>query len=175
MAYYYRYSPNSNVDLWREETLPEFKEVILQSNDQPTDGKIYVMFHGTTYSAAVQIIQAGFIQSEGGMLGRGVYVSRDINKAARYPINNKRDQVILKLRVNVGRVKKIDYQKHPMQKTWHENGYDTAWVPATCGMVESRLEEDCVWDPKRIKVVEIAYASPEHKQQLNIWLLIHSQ
>uniref|UniRef100_A0A8C5N074 PARP catalytic domain-containing protein n=1 Tax=Leptobrachium leishanense TaxID=445787 RepID=A0A8C5N074_9ANUR len=119
---------------------------------QPDDGKIYSMYHGTTAAAAEQIIMKGFRQSPDGMLGRGVYVSRDPNKAARYPLEDKRDQVILKLRVNVGKVKKIDRQYHPMQKTWHKHGFDTAWVPPNCDMVRSGLEEDCVWDPKRIRV-----------------------
>uniref|UniRef100_A0A8C5MUS1 PARP catalytic domain-containing protein n=1 Tax=Leptobrachium leishanense TaxID=445787 RepID=A0A8C5MUS1_9ANUR len=127
--------------------------VVHCGGNQPKDGKIYVMYHGTTVAAAQEIIKKGFRQSSAdGMLGRGVYVSRDQDKAARYPLDNKSDQVILKLRVNVGRVKKIDYQGHPMQKTWHDHGYDTAWVPAFIGMVKSELEEDCVWDPKRIKV-----------------------
>uniref|UniRef100_A0A8C5MVN8 PARP catalytic domain-containing protein n=1 Tax=Leptobrachium leishanense TaxID=445787 RepID=A0A8C5MVN8_9ANUR len=124
-------------------------------DSEPTNGRIYVMYHGTTLAAAEQIIKNGFRQSPDGMLGRGVYVSRDEDKAARYPLGDKSDQVILKLHVNVGKVKKIDRQRHPMQKTWHDKGFDTAWVPHCCGMVDSGLEEDCVWDPDRIKVVWI--------------------
>ncbi|KAM4015437.1 uncharacterized protein ACNLHF_002105 [Anomaloglossus baeobatrachus] len=168
MAFHFQFSPNYAGDIWREETLPGFQEVILSSNDLPKDGKIYVMYHGTTYSAAKDIIKTGFRQSSDGMLGRGVYVSRDMNKALRYPLNNQTDQVVLKLRVNVGKVKKIDYQGHPMQKTWHDNGYDTAWVPAFCGAVKSGLEEDCIWDPERIKVVGIAKAPPKYQQELEL-------
>ncbi|XP_073441727.1 uncharacterized protein [Dendrobates tinctorius] len=133
----------------------------------PFDRKIYVMYHGTTLKAAIQIVQNGFVRSRDGMLGPGVYVSRDIDKAARYPLGDQRDQVILKLRVNVGRVKMIDCQGHKLQKTWHEEGYDTAWVPAYCGMVKSGLEEDCIWDPKRIKVVGIAKSPQNMLQYLN--------
>ncbi|KAG8569278.1 hypothetical protein GDO81_014337 [Engystomops pustulosus] len=162
MAYNRGCSLNSNdEDIWREETLPGFQEGVLYGDDMPKDGKIYEMYHGTTFLAALEIMLSGFKQSEDGMLGRGVYVTRDINKAQRYPLSDKTDQVVLKLRVNVGKVKKIDYQDHFMQKKWHQYGYDTAWVPAYCGMVNSGLEEDCVWDPRRIKVVEIAYASPQ--------------
>ncbi len=79
------------------------------------------------------------------MLGRGVYLSRDLEKARRYPLKLKAYQrVILKVKVNVGKVKKIDCQGHPLQKTWHDQGYDTAWCPPKCGMVPSGLEEDCV-------------------------------
>ncbi|OCT72514.1 hypothetical protein XELAEV_18035494mg [Xenopus laevis] len=160
MAYYVNHGEDNDVEeFWREERLPYFQEIILQSNYQPLDRKIYVMYHGTTFAAAIQIIQKGFKQSEDGMLGRGVYVSRNKDKAARYPLGNQFDQVILKLRVNVGKVIAINYQGHPFQKTWHNYGYDTAWVPASSGMVPSQLEEDCIWDPKRIKVVGIAYAS----------------
>lgn len=162
MAYVYGYG---TVDFWAEERLPYFQEILLQGSDQPTDGKIYVMYHGTTSSNAKGIIVNGFRQSKDGMLGRGVYVSRAIDKALCYPLLDKSDQVVLKLRVNVGKVIKIDRQYHPMQKTWHDHGYDTAWVPPYCGMVKSDLEEDCVWDPKRIKVVDIAYATNLYVQK----------
>ncbi|KAM3922921.1 uncharacterized protein RB166_011988 [Leptodactylus fuscus] len=147
-------------DFWEAESLPGFHEMSLLSNDRPKNKKIYVMYHGTTLEAAMQIIENGFKRSRGGMLGKGVYVSRDINKAANYPLGDHWDQVILKLRVNVGRVKMIDYQGHPLQAAWHKEGYDTAWVPEYCGMVSSGLEEDCIWDPNRIKVVGIARAPP---------------
>lgn len=93
--------------------------------------------------------------SGGGTLGPGVYCSRDINKAMGYPGGcSANDRVVLKLRVRVGRVKKIDGQSWNMQTTWHQHGYDTAWLPATAG-----LEEDCVWDPKRLTVVGIAHCT----------------
>ncbi|KAM4016970.1 uncharacterized protein ACNLHF_003122 [Anomaloglossus baeobatrachus] len=147
-------------DFWEAETLPNFREFRLNSNDIPRNGKIYKMYHGTTLEAALQIIQDGFKRSGDGMLGAGVYVSRDIEKASCYPTEDRWNQVILRLRVNVGRVKMIDYQGHPLQKSWHSEGYDTAWVPEYCGMVHSGLEEDCIWNPKRIKVVGIARSPP---------------
>ena len=119
------------------------------------------MYHGTSVANARLIITAGFQQSASGMLGKGVYVSRDRKKAERYPMNsNPSDRVVLELSVRVGRVKRIDKDNHPMQYTWSTQGYDTAWVPPNCGMkaVPSGLEEDCVFDPKRVKVVGIAKA-----------------
>ncbi|KAM3598331.1 uncharacterized protein V6R79_016769 [Siganus canaliculatus] len=114
------------------------------------------MYHGTTSRNAKSIRTKGFQQSSGGMLGRGVYLSRDLDKASRYPLDHpKHDRVVIKVEVRVGRVKKIDCQGHRLQKTWHDHGYDTAWVPPNCGMVKSGLEEDCVWDPSRIKIIEI--------------------
>ncbi|KAJ8254653.1 hypothetical protein GJAV_G00195520 [Gymnothorax javanicus] len=101
----------------------------------PEDGQTYTMYHGTSKEAAGQILACGFHQSSDGMLGRGVYVSRDLQKASKYPLNLPvQECVVLRLWVRVGKVKKIDCQEHPMQKTWHYYGYDTAWVPENCGM-----------------------------------------
>ncbi|XP_062844890.1 grass carp reovirus (GCRV)-induced gene 2p [Trichomycterus rosablanca] len=133
----------------------------LKSEQEPQTGKNYIMYHGTKVDTARTIIQSGFRQSPKGMLGPGVYVSRNQKKAERYPLNvNFNDKVVLKLSVDVGEVKKIDTDNHPMQMTWHSAGYDTAWVPPNCGMkaVPSGLEEDCVWDPKRIQVTDVALA-----------------
>ncbi|KAG9341477.1 hypothetical protein JZ751_019287 [Albula glossodonta] len=134
-----------------------------ESYMESRDGKWYIMYHGTSRAAAEQIMANGFRQSSDGILGQGVYVSRDLQKANKYPLNlPKHEKVVLKLRVNVGRVKKIDYQGHPMQKTWHtEHGYDTAWCPPNCGMLPSGMEEDCVWDPQRITVICAMYPKPD--------------
>ncbi|XP_038125754.1 uncharacterized protein LOC119773034 [Cyprinodon tularosa] len=133
----------------------------LGASQEPKDRSVYTMYHGTTAANAHLIITNGFQQSQKGMLGKGVYVSRDRKKAERYPLNiNASDRVVLKLHVRVGRVKRIDKDNHPMQYTWSTQGYDTAWVPPNCGMkaVPSGLEEDCVFDPSRIKVVDITKA-----------------
>lgn len=133
----------------------------LGASQEPKDRGVYVMFHGTGVASARAIITTGFRQSPKGMLGPGVYVSRDKKKAQRYPLSsNPADRVVLELHVRVGRVKRIDKDGHPMQYTWNQQGYDTAWVPPNCGMkaVPSGLSEDCVYDPKRVKVVAIANA-----------------
>lgn len=133
----------------------------LGASQEPKDRGVYIMYHGTSIANARLIIANGFQQSTKGMLGSGVYVSRDRKKAERYPLNSSpSDRVVLKLHVRVGRVKRIDTDNHPMQYTWSTQGYDTAWVPPNCGMkaVPSGLEEDCVFDPKRVKVVGIARA-----------------
>ncbi|CAK6950137.1 uncharacterized protein LOC128364946 [Scomber scombrus] len=135
--------------------------VELGASQEPKDRGVYTMYHGTSVANAQIIIANGFQQSSGGMLGKGVYVSRDKKKADRYPLKNlPSDRVSLELHVCVGRVKRIDKDNHPMQYTWSSQGYDTAWVPPNCGMkaVPSGLEEDCVFDPKRVKVVGIARA-----------------
>ncbi|KAG7483888.1 hypothetical protein MATL_G00043060 [Megalops atlanticus] len=141
---------------WPEDDYMESSLPRLGRNTQPENGKSYIMYHGTNKEAVEDIKRYGFCQSEDGMLGRGVYVSRDIRKASHYPLSaDDHKRRVLELIVNVGRVKKIDCQGHPMQKTWHDHGYDTAWVPSNCGMVPSGLEEDCVWDPSRIKVRKV--------------------
>jgi hypothetical protein len=131
----------------------------LNTGEHPEDQRTYVMFHGTSVEAAELIKKTGFILSRAdiSMLGAGVYVTRDIQKACKYPpgVSNSKRRV-LKVRVDVGKVKIIDQQDHPMQKTWHtEHGYDTAWVPPGVDMVESNRQENCVYDPKRIKVMEV--------------------
>uniref|UniRef100_A0A8B9L9D8 Grass carp reovirus (GCRV)-induced gene 2p n=1 Tax=Astyanax mexicanus TaxID=7994 RepID=A0A8B9L9D8_ASTMX len=128
------------------------------AQQQAKSDRRYTMYHGTKVQTARSIIQSGFRQSADGMLGPGVYVSRNQRKAERYPLNSPiTDKVVLKLSVDCGKVKRIDTDNHPMQKSWHSNGYDTAWVPPNCGMkaVPSGLEEDCVWDPKRRKIIAV--------------------
>jgi hypothetical protein len=109
-------------------------------------GHSFTMYHGTSEGAARSIESAGFRPSTGGMLGRGVYVSRDIQKARAY------GSVILRCRVDVGKVKRIDRQGHPLQQSWH-GSYDSAWVPPQCGMVPSGLAETSVLNPSRIRVL----------------------
>ncbi|XP_029106219.1 uncharacterized protein LOC114910209 [Scleropages formosus] len=147
-----------NRTMWAEDHFSPLAGACLGSCTDPRENGTYIMYHGTTRQAAQQILESGFHQSPDGMLGRGVYVSRDLQKASRYPLHLPEHQrVVLKLKVRVGRVKKIDCQGHPLQKTWHDHGYDTAWCPPGCGMVKSGLEEDCVWDPNRITVTGAIY------------------
>jgi hypothetical protein len=124
---------------------------LLQGDSQDVpDGKSgwsTIMFHGTSPSAAAAIERTGFQVSEDGMLGRGVYLSKDYKKARAY------GSVVLKVSVDYGFVARIDRQGHPMQKTWSSHGYHSAWVPANCGMVRSGLEENCIADPRRIQVL----------------------
>uniref|UniRef100_A0A3B3UF54 Poly [ADP-ribose] polymerase n=1 Tax=Poecilia latipinna TaxID=48699 RepID=A0A3B3UF54_9TELE len=141
---------------WAEDDFALPHGVFRLLTPQPTDGQIYLMYHGTSRNNAEKILKSGFRQSEDGMLGPGVYLSRDLQKASRYPIGHRdEDKVVIMVQVDVGRVKRIDHQNHPQQKTWHDHGYDTAWVPPNCGMTKSGLEEDCVWDPTRIKTLHL--------------------
>ncbi|KAI1903776.1 hypothetical protein AGOR_G00030700 [Albula goreensis] len=149
--------------MWAEDDFEPSSDTWPRSYMEPRDANRYIMYHGTSRAAAQQIMANGFRQSSDGILGQGVYISRDLHKASRYPLElPEHERVVLKLRVNVGRVKKIDRQGHPMQKTWHtKHGYDTAWIPPNCGMLPSDLEEDCVWDPRRITVISAIYPEPD--------------
>uniref|UniRef100_A0A3Q1J082 PARP catalytic domain-containing protein n=1 Tax=Anabas testudineus TaxID=64144 RepID=A0A3Q1J082_ANATE len=145
---------------WAEDDFDLPWGVVRLEQSAPANNKRYVMYHGTTSRNAQQIRATGFQQSADGMLGPGVYLSRDLQKASRYPIDHpESDRVVIRVEVNVGKVIAINHQGHPRQKTWHDSRYgevyDTAWVPPNCGMVKSGLEEDCVWDPKRIKITGI--------------------
>jgi hypothetical protein len=126
----------------------------------PTHGREMTMYHGTSQAAAIQIKKGGehgLRPSTSGMLGAGIYCSRELQKAQAYAKGNG-GGVIFELRVRVGKVKRIDLKGHPLQKTWHQAGYDTAWVPPGCGVNPSGLEEDCVWDPKRVRIVRVAWS-----------------
>lgn len=131
----------------------------LHGDEEPMGGQVYTMYHGTHIKNATTIITQGFQRSQGGLLGAGVYISRNKEKAKCYPLKvDKKDKVVFKLRVNVGKVKKIDCDNHPLQKSWHQNGYDCAWVPpkSNISSIKSGREEDCVWDPNNIKIVDVA-------------------
>ncbi|TSO57291.1 hypothetical protein Baya_10429 [Bagarius yarrelli] len=140
----------SGLEFWERETGME------DLSQRYVEHQVFIMYHGTTMANALKIQLEGFVPSTDGMLGRGVYLSRDIKKASAYPKNaGAESRAVIQVKVQVGLVRKIWYQGHPLQKTWHMHGYDTAWVPPKCGMVPSGLEEDCVYDPRRIEVLQI--------------------
>lgn len=111
---------------------------------------VFEMFHGTSEFAAAKIENEGFQPSVTGMLGPGVYCSRDLRKARAY------GRVVFLLHVTLGRVIKIDRIHHPLRTIWQTPTgglYDCAWVPPKSGVVASGLEENCVRLPSQIKVI----------------------
>ncbi|KAM8723400.1 uncharacterized protein AB9X84_003386 [Acanthopagrus schlegelii] len=127
----------------------------------PIDDRKYVMYHGTTKGNAEAIRKSGFHQSADGMLGPGVYLRGDLQRASLHPTEiPESNRAVIKVVVNVGKVIAINHQNHPCQKTWHNYGYDTAWVPPNGGMVMIGLEEDCVWDPNQIQIINIINPTP---------------
>ncbi|XP_072548894.1 grass carp reovirus (GCRV)-induced gene 2o [Salminus brasiliensis] len=140
----------------------------LSEGQEPKSGRLYTMYHGTHVNSATAIITGGFQPSKVGLLGEGVYVSRNIKKAKCYPLRaDRQEKVVLKLKVDVGRVKKIDSDNHPLQKSWKQNGYDCAWIPphSNVSAIKSGREEDCVWDPSRITVTDVAFCADERRRR----------
>jgi len=137
---------------------PQYDQICWEEDDFELPYGVKKMYHGTSEANARKIMRSGFKPSADGMLGRGVYLSRDLKKASHYPVEfPESDRVVLEVRVDLGNVIAINYQGHPRQKTWHDarhkEFFDTAWCPPNCGMTPSGLEEDCVRDPQRIEVV----------------------
>jgi len=122
-----------------------------------SSAKIYVMYHGTSsLETAALIGQNGLKASSGGLLGPGVYVSRNIQKAEQY---RGKEGVIFEVLIMVGGVCHIQDHLLPVpfgkklsasllqrmvpakdlvpdswshSSPWHDAGYDTAWVPNNC-------------------------------------------
>jgi hypothetical protein len=128
----------------------------LQTPPQTAE-KEWTMYHGTSQAAAIQIKRGGvhgLRPSTSGTLGAGVYCSRELQKALDYALGG--GGVVFEMRVRPGKVKAIRSMSEPLQQTWHQSGYDTAWVPP--GVTRSGLEEDCVWDPQRVRIVGVAWS-----------------
>ena len=145
--------------MWAENDFPPPGQLLLASLDVPGDDKVYTMYHGISKEVAAIIMRTGIRQSRDGLLGQGVYLSRNVHEASIYPVGLPvLEKAVLRVRVNVGKVIAIQQQGHPLQRSWHDHGYDTAWCPPKCGMVPSGLEEDCVWDPNRIVIIGVIYS-----------------
>lgn len=125
-----------------------------QESSEVMSNRTYVMYHGTTSRNAESIQLWGFRASPNGTLGPGVYLSRDHQKASLYPIGHPScNKVVIKVLVDVGRVLAIRHHNHPLQRSWYPSGYDSAWMPKWTML--KTLEESCVWDPRRIRILQI--------------------
>ena len=157
---------------------------MLEPGEEPEDGERYLMYHGTRPEVAALIEQGRFRPSTQGLLGPGVYVSRNILKSRKY------GSTILEVMVSVGKVCQAD--KHPdmipkgygTSAPWHDDGgFDTAWVPANCPASvfvgahysEGIVEEDCVWDPSRVKVMGRAEDKGDTMMALIRWCFEEDQ
>jgi len=127
---------------------------LLRSSFELTGDETVEGYHGTTAENAVQILKFGFQPSATGMLGRGIYWSDDVRKARPY-VRDK-SGTVLQMQIRTGRTKTVDRRDHPSRLQWNQDGYDSAWVPAHCGMVPSGLSENCTYDPARIKVTAVS-------------------
>lgn len=137
-----------------------------QEPSKLVSNRTYVMYHGTSSRNAESIQAWGFRPSSEGQLGAGVYLSRDLQNARRYPIGHPlSDKVVIQVRVNVGKVVFINALNQSLRKTWHDFGYDTAWVMPNSGFMSSALEQNCVWDPRRISILGTIQPTTAHSHR----------
>ncbi|KAG7329774.1 hypothetical protein KOW79_005996 [Hemibagrus wyckioides] len=79
--------------------------------------RFFIMYHGTTWANALKIQAGGFIPSLSGMLGPGVYLSRDYKKASLYPHSGRHQKLaVLKVNVRVGKVPEKKIKLGKMQR-----------------------------------------------------------
>ena len=119
-----------------------------QADPRPT-----TFYHGTSVAAALSIQEHGFDPDRygrNGRLGKGVYCTTTLEKAMGYARTRPAKGIIFELRVDLGKCKRLD-PDDSMMTTWQQHGFDSAWAPA--GAKAGGLEENCVKDPSRIKIV----------------------
>ena len=128
----------------------------------------FSFYHATTLESALQIQEAGFRvptgpseQKAGALLGSGVYCTVTLQKAMKY-CDGPHGGIIFELAVDLGKCKTLG-ENDPMMTTWQQHGYDSAWAPTGAGGRGAGLEENCIKDPKRIKIKQ---AIAGHSYQL---------
>lgn len=114
-----------------------------------TNDSVVIMYHGTTLDNARHIMREGFRASTEGLLGPGVYLSRDLAKASNY------GEAIVEVRAAIGRCVVINSKNARLKKNWHAHGYDSAWIPPQSNVSKSALEEHCIFDPSRVAPVRL--------------------
>jgi len=127
-----------------------------------TTKKVITMFHGTSRAAWDGIQRDGFRRAgdDGSGLGRGVYLSYNINKTNfyRHSCDNNHNKyncgcdggVVIKCTVDIGRQFTLGDRNDPMRTAWQEHGYDSAFAGE--GVIGKR-PEFCIADPGRITIV----------------------
>ena len=120
-------------------------------------------YHGTSLEAALAIQRDGFNvdlsgSNAGALLGNGLYITTTLEKALHYAKPKPSAGVIFRLQVDLGRCYTIK-QDDPLQQTWGDHGYDSAWSKA--GLLGIR-EENCVKDPRtRVSIDDVILGNTE--------------
>ena len=113
---------------------------------------VYVMYHATKRHNVPSILRDGFNPSTAGMLGPGLYLSRDIDKTRSY------GDVCFKVLVYTGKTRMMDSADN--SGSWRAT-YDSAYLPPNNRVVKSRKEETCVKSVNQVTVLGIAYGFKE--------------
>jgi hypothetical protein len=121
-------------------------------NSAPTV-QTHKFFHGTTWSRATQIKSNGFMPSEYGCLGRGVYVAREA-KATKFARQRAEEAQasfggLVELLVTFSNPKYVLYN----DSSWQDEGYDACRAEKTTA---STNMEWCIRDPNQIRVIRVA-------------------
>ena len=108
---------------------------------------------GTSWSNAQKIAREGFKPSDDGLLGPGVYVTGDVEKAKRFAANLRHgdeDGCLVKCRVTVDE-NKVKTRTHATNST-QLNGQtaDCVWYP---GGGSVKRPEVCITDPSKIEIL----------------------
>jgi hypothetical protein len=112
-------------------------------------------FHGTSWERAQQIQTAGFLPSESGCLGAGVYVARE-DKARRFAQNSARNGGaggggLVEVVITFSNPKFVDSN----DTAWQEEGHDACRAEHTAA---STNMEWCVKSASQVRVVRITPA-----------------
>ena len=124
------------------------RPVLVHSGPDGFRHQFFVMYHATNASNVESILANGFRESTGGMLGPGLYVSRDIDKTRNY------GDVCFKLLVYTGKTKKATAAD--TSGSWISQ-YDSVYLPPNNDVVASKREETCLKSAKQARILGVAY------------------
>ena len=109
------------------------------------------LFHGTSWETAKAILRDGFIESEDGLLGPGVYVARE-DKARNFAMDRMRHRGqeggLVSVLVTVRRAKFVRQN----DSNWQSEGYDACRADET---TFSNSMEWCVKDRSQLEVIAV--------------------
>jgi len=111
--------------------------------------QIFVMYHSTKREYIQDILTNGLKVSdkkEHLVLGSGLYVSRDLNKAKPY------GHFTLKLLVYPGKTKTVVDPDDPLKTEWQQE-FSSAWIPPKNRVTGSQLEETCVKSAAQVRIL----------------------
>lgn len=128
------------------------QQVNLRLGVSPPSVQRMKFYHGTTWDRANSIQSDGFLPSEVGCLGRGVYVAR-VEKARKFAEKGAREMShshggLVELLVTVRNPKYVQYN----DTGWQREGYDACRTEQTTA---STNMEWCISNPSAIEVTSV--------------------